>query len=252
MRYNVKYDSKKIKESRKYLKWIYDQMPGTKGCLENIAKDPKDGGCEAWCCSSQFPSAWYVEFLYSWNYVIKNWNNDKIISLIERSLRNYLFASKTRGCVFWDKTTKQCSQHESRGYNCRVYGVEPEEEFNDRLVRLKVIYPNLKSQCNLVSTEDGKIVTKEDTKKWWNRLQSIENSIGVTAKYMHDGPDGSYRAYHDHILLHLFDDELMSKLTEIRTTGNPIQKESCIRNILETLKDYVTKKIEDQNKEMSS
>ena len=239
-RYNVKNDIKKIAKSRKNLKWIYDQMPETFGCLDNISKET--GGCESWCCAEQFPSVWYVEFLYSWNYVVHNWNDQKILSLIEKSLRNYLFPKPERSCVFWDKDSKMCSQHNYRGYNCRIYGIEPEEDFNKRLVKLKVIYPNIKNQCNLVSTTNGEKVEEKDIKFWWDHLKNTEASIGVLYKDMHDGHGGSYRSYHDHILLHLFDDATMEFLSNTRTDGDPMQKETAIRRMLLGLQNFLNRK----------
>lgn len=235
MRYNVQQDAKRLKESREDLKWLYEQMPQTKGCVENINKPESEGGCGAWCCLMQSPSLWYVEFLNTWNYIVHNWSDKEIIALIERSLRKYLFPNKEKGCVFWDHKSKLCSQHETRPYACRIYGVEPEQEFNDRLIRLKVLYPDSKPQCNLVSTVNGEEITPKHTKKWWTRLKGLEASIGVTENIMHDGDGGSYRHYHDHVLLHMFEDDLMAHLTEIRVSGDPMQKESCIRNVINTM-----------------
>lgn len=246
MRYGVKQDSKKFGEARDTLDWLYHSMPETKGCKEHIGKPKEQGGCGAWCCETQNPSLWYVEFLNTWNYVVHNWTDDEVVRLIERALRTYIFASNTKGCVFWDRDSKLCMQHETRPYNCRTYGIEPQEEFNARLVKLKVLYPDAREQCNLVSTVDGRPVTPKQTKKWWTRLRSVEAGIGVKMSDMHDGVGGSYRTYHDHILLHLFDDNLMSHLYEIRIGGDPMQKESCIRNVLQTMRDYAAQKAEER------
>lgn len=237
MRYNVKLDHKKILNSRKNLQWLYDQMPETTGCMENIAKG-KDG-CGSICCETQFPSVWYVEFLNSWNYIIHNWTDQQIISIIEKSLRNYLYPKPERSCVFWNKETKMCNQHEHRCYACRIYGIEPEEEFNERFVRLKVIYPHIRQQCNLVKTSDNSVVSKENTKYWWSHLKNFESVIGVPYNLMNDNDGGSYRSYHDHILMHLFDDATMELLSNTRLDGDPIQKETCIRRMLSGLSDYI-------------
>ncbi len=210
-------------------------MPETYGCLESISKED---GCGSWCCEKQFPSVWYVEFLNSWNYIVNNWNDVQIKELIERSLRNYLYPKPERGCVFWNKDTKMCNQHEHRSYNCMIYGIEPEENFNERLVKLKVLYPHTKNQCNLVKTVDEIKVDSKKIEYWWNLLKNTELSIGVSQDLMHDNYGGSYRSYHDHILLHLFDDSHMEMLSNVREYGDPIQKETCIRNMINVLSNY--------------
>jgi Fe-S-cluster containining protein len=241
MRYGVVHDNTKMSKAREKLRDLYKKMPSTKGCLENNSKPESEGGCGSWCCEQQSPSVWYVEFLNAWNNITQNWTDEQVVGLIERSLRNYLFPNKTRGCVFWDKESKLCQHHNVRPYNCRIYGIEPEEEFNDRLVRLKVIYPNAKNQCNLVSTENGQPVTSKHIKQWWASLKGIEVSIGVPLESLHDNMEGSYRHYHDHILLHMFDDDLMEKLSILRVEGDPMQKEMCIRSVLDGLVEFSKK-----------
>ena len=248
MRYGAVHDKVKLAKSRERLRDLYSQMPSTKGCLENNSKPESEGGCGSWCCREQSPSVWYVEFLNAWNNIAQNWTNQQVLDLVEKSLRNYLFPNKTRGCVFWDKESKLCGHHNVRPYNCRVYGVEPEQEFNDRLVRLKVIYPNAKNQCDLVSTESGAPVTEKQTKRWWASLKGAELFIGVPLNLLHDNMDGSYRHYHDHVLLHLFDDHLMEQLTSIRVEGDPMQKEMCIRSVLNGLVDFSNKYDSEQQK----
>ena len=115
MMYGVKKDSKKIKDSIVSLNILYNKIPKTKGCLENIVKE---NGCKAWCCHSQNPQVLYVEFLNTWNTVIKTWNDERLESLIEKCLRKYLFPDNDKGCIFIDPDTHKCVQHESRPFNC--------------------------------------------------------------------------------------------------------------------------------------
>ncbi len=217
------------------LSWIYSQIPETTGCLENINKTD---GCGSWCCS-QSPQVLYVEFLYAWNHISKNWTDDQIISLILKSLKAYLFDASD-GCVFWDKENNLCGHHDSRCFNCRVYGIIPEEEFKPRYERLKILYPETRNQCDLVSTKNGKAVTKRDTDQWWRDINNAEMSIGIDKKFIHDGFGGTYRRYYEHVLLHILQENDMELLSEVRVSGSEKDKENLLNLISNNLNLYVS------------
>jgi Fe-S-cluster containining protein len=236
--YDAKTDAKTQRKVREDLKWLYSQIPETKGCMECINKPFKEGGCGAWCCELQTPQVLYCEFLNTWNYVLHNWTDKEITALIGRCLRSYLFGRREKGCVIWDKQTKLCMQHDTRPYNCRVYGITPDEEFKPRYERLKVIYPHTRPQCDKVSTVSGQPVTVADTTKWWGQLNGIEVQMGVDPKRVNDEPDGSYRTYHDHILLHILGKEGLTSLAQIRQEGDLITKENTYRNVMKAVENF--------------
>lgn len=212
-------------------------MPETKGCMEHNTLPKEEGGCASWCCQRQSPSALYSEFLYSWNYVVNNWEADDIVELVKRSLKNYFSNLPSKGCVFFNKEDKLCMQHEQRCYNCRIYGITPEEEFKPRYERLKVLYQNIpgafiRDQCGLVETVDGKNVTTQDTNRWWNELKEIEISIGVKENEINDNMGGTYRTYHDHILLEICDDKTMEHLQTARQHATLQEKNEIVNTII--------------------
>ena len=183
-------------------------------------------------CKLMNPSVLYIEFLNSWNHVVSNWPDKKIGDLIEKSLRNYLFDQKIKGCVFFDNESNMCSHHDHRPYSCRAYGIVPDEEFKPRYERLKVIYPDVPYQCNLVETEDGSKVTTKDTDFWWKEVLQAEKAIGIKNEYINDESHGSYRTYHDHILIHLFGEENLEKLSLARINLNKEEKEKVIQQMM--------------------
>lgn len=233
--YGVKKDAKKIKESIVSLNVLYNKIPKTKGCLENITKE---NGCKAWCCHSQNPQVLYVEFLNTWNTVIKTWHDERFESLIEKCLRKYLFPEDDKGCIFIDSDTHKCLQHESRPFNCRIYGIIPDEEFKPRYERLKVIYPDTREQCNLVSTIDGEKITVKHTENWWLEANAIEMSIGVSKELINDSSQGSYRTYHDHFLIQMLGEQGMEQISNLRVNGTKENKEITISNIMSAIKKY--------------
>jgi len=229
---------KQVNRAFSQLNALYNSLPDTKGCMENIDKPQSEGGCGGWCCQIQNPHVLYVEFLNSWHYILKNWEWHKVANLIEASLRNYLSKRATKGCVFFDMEKKLCSQHKTRPLACRVYGIEPEEEFKPKFERLKVLYQNeptadIRDQCGLVSTVDGTKVTRKMTQDWWNKLVEIEKEMGVKKAHINDKTGGTYHTYHDHVLLHVMPDVVMKQVQILRLHGKDEEKEIAIHGIME-------------------
>ena len=95
-----------------------------------------------------------------------------------------------------------------------------------------VIGAVVKDQCDLISVCDEKDVTKEDTDKWFKYLVKIEESIGIPSDKTHDGIGGSYRTFHDHLLLYLIPDEIMFQLQGLRLTGNVNEQLLAVDNFM--------------------
>lgn len=199
--------------------------------MKNIAKE---GGCGAWCCEHQTPSLFYSEFLYAWNRVENSWPKDRKIKLILRSVEAYFSSKPTKGCIFWDRETKFCTIHETRPYNCRTYGQIPDEEFKPRVHRLKVLYADnpeavIRDQCDLVTSP--KPPTKKELDDWFAELTFIEGDIGIPKSLMNDGDGGSYRQFHDHVLLKTCSDELLYHMSELRASGSDNDKKAFINQL---------------------
>ena len=239
----------RLADSRKLLEWIYAKIPATKGCMENIAKPASEGGCGAWCCQTQQPQVLYAEFMNTLHHVKTNWSYDKFVGLVELAMRAYLFEEHRKGCIFWDKESLMCSQHNTRPYNCRIYGIVPEEEFTPRYERLKVLYPDTRNQCNLVSTVNGKTVTKTDTDAWWKMMENAEKGLGIKPQDISDNFGGSYRTYYEHLLLETMGEDGMVMLSHMRVHGSNEEKEAIIQQAVAGLRSFVHErtKSEDNN-----
>jgi len=234
----IKTDSPKQKKACSKLHNIYNQIPDTEGCMDNIEK--KDG-CKGWCCMYQSPQLLYSEFLNLWHGIMKDWEVEDICDVIEKSLNNYVKGTTTKGCVFFDENTKMCRVHHKRPYNCRIYGITPEEEFAPRLARMKEAYKDvvdavIKDQCHLIKTADGKEVTAEDTDTWWDKLVEIERGIGIPKDNVNDDMGGSYRTPHDHVLLYMLPDAIMQKLQEIRFIDNYEEKMGIVKQYMDAVR----------------
>lgn len=221
------------KKLRKELKRLYESIPETEGCLANINKD---GGCGAWCCEHQTPNVMYAEFLNTMNAIEHTWKEDDIISLVVRCVEAYFNNNPTKGCVFWDRQSKQCLQHQTRPFNCRVYGQTPDEEFKPRFEKLKVLYaenPNavIREQCNLVKSI-GKTPTTEDTAAWFHDLKMTEMEGGIHPDQINANQGGSYLTYHDHILIRLCTTKLIEDMTVLKISGNKEKQDRFIRQLV--------------------
>ncbi|KKK78060.1 hypothetical protein LCGC14_2847320, partial [marine sediment metagenome] len=75
-------------------------------------------------------------------------------------------------------------------------------------------------KCTLVSCEEE--ITPEMESKWFLHVRKSEERIGIPAEVIdrHDLGGGSYRTFHDHLLLEFFGEDLLSILTQARMTNS--------------------------------
>jgi len=227
--------------ARKKLERVYKLIPETTGCLDNINKE---GGCEGVCCKFQSPQVLYVEFLNAWDHILKIWSAEDIIDIVSLSLKTYLSNKPTKGCIFWNPDTKQCRQYETRCLSCRLYSIVPEEEFHARYEQVKEMLKDkpdaiIMPQCDLVKTVDGRDITTAQTDFWWDELIKIEMFIGVPRQSIHDRFGGSYRTYHDHLLIHLFIESIMQNLSTIRVNGTEEEKEKVVEKLTDHFRERI-------------
>ena len=224
---------------------IYNTIPDTKGCMENI--NSASTGCNAWCCFFQTPQFLYSEFLLIWDHISKNWDDDSICDLFEKCMLNAVDKIPSKACVFFDEKTCLCKIHEKRGLNCRIYAITPDEEFRPRYLRLKEEYKSIvgavaKPQCDLVSTCDGKKVTVKDTNRWWKDISEVEKLIGIPEDKITDSMGGSYRTPHDHILLYNMPENVLNSLAGIKEYDDEFDKKRMIKELIQVIRNVFKNK----------
>ncbi len=224
----------KFKQLEISINEIYESLPGTIGCMQSI--EDKTNSCGAWCCEEQNPSVWFCEFLNTLTSFVFRLDPSDFLKMTEMCLKKYLLIDKGNGCVFWDSDTKLCKQHETRPINCYFYGVTPQEDFEPRYERLKVLNNEVKSQCDRISLEDGcKYMSKELIDVSFDKIKKIERKIGVPEQFLNDDQGGSYRSYPEHILLWLLGEDQMCNLSVIRSSSPILEKKKLIATICENL-----------------
>lgn len=234
--YNVDTSDSSIRGPIVSLNILYDEMPRTSGCEKCHEVNGDDA---AWCCRTMSPSMYYIEFLNVWKDVQK-WSKEKKTKVIVKSIKNHLIGDLNKGCVFWDN---QCSAYDNRPLACRLYAVIPEEGWDARVKTLKSRYGEdlkIRPQCNLVTPE--KPITKQDEDKWFNHTSKCESRIGVSQQVInaHDDPNGSYRTFHDHILMELFEEDFLTQLSTLRLTNPSAQ---AVDEFVAVLMSYLENKI---------
>jgi len=155
---------------------------------------------------------------------------------------NYIKGLTTKGCIFFDTEKYTCKIHNYRPLSCFLYGITPDEEFKPRFEKIKKEYKGVlgaivKEQCNLIKTKDDKPVTMDDTNKWFEELNEIEKIFGIERHKISDGPGGSYRTFHDHILLFMVPDSIMKELQDLRMTGEPGKSIIAVHEFISIMKN---------------
>lgn len=215
--YGARTDADTIDAPLVSLNILYEGMPETTGC--NKCQEV-NGDNAYWCCKTQSPSMHYIEFLRAWREV-QSWDKSKKANVVISCIRNYLSNESNKGCVFYDCG---CTIYEDRPFACRMYGIVPEENWNKRWDSLKDRDGDKFSavpQCDLVSTVDNKPVSADSENKWFAHIVKTEERIGVSkiAIRLHDEPGGSYRTFHDHILMEIFPSQTLDILTQVKLTN---------------------------------
>jgi len=177
------------------LEELYAKLPETKGCTS----------CGK-CCKVQCPNMYYIEFLHILTYMQDNFDKPTVDGIFSKSFQNAISLAQDKQCPFLDDKNK-CMIYEVRHYNCRVYGIIPKGEYQDRVKqakkRLGVENISLEKQCDKVSI-DGEGSNK-GLNDIFEQLKQLEEEIGVS-KNMVRLIGGSYLTFHDMLILHFFHD----------------------------------------------
>lgn len=223
-----KNSKKKIKKLIKQLETVYENIPSTTGCIENIKT------CQAWCCKENNPHVFYIEFMNIWKHVTENFSNQQFLQLIKNAIKNHISLDVKKQCVFFNEENLNCNCHKKRPFACHTYGITPEEEFNEKLYSLRVIYPNesFRNQCNLVKCD--KKVFVSHTNKWWNDIKKIEIKVSNNIK---DELEGSYKTLHDYIVFQCFNENEIDLFQKIKKDFNTEQKKIFLEDFMKELQN---------------
>lgn len=236
--YNIDQSKVKVAGPLASLKVLYEGMPQTSGCEQCKSIN---GDNFNWCCLTQYPSLYYAEFLYLWQEIQEKWTKEHKKQLLLRAIRCYLDNSVTKGCVCYDEG---CQVYNNRPFACRIYGVIPQKNWEERWKQLKKRQGKqfqAKPQCNLVKSETP--ITSEMEDKWFVHSRQCEERIGIAPNIIkqHDLAGGSYRAMHDHILLEMLGEDHLVTLSDVRMTNPSKDDIDLTIRMIENVIDVKTK-----------
>ena len=183
--------------------------------------------CE--CCKVAMPQINYSEFLQIATTVWKTKTHDEILKIICKSLE-YFFRyeyekwgeeSLIKPCMFLGENDR-CTIYEDRPLNCRLYGLWPEEVYNERVDKFAKAYEKhglkrenlpLNKQCPLVKRNNNeKELTKEIIDELFEKLDNLDKQTGNFSNLQIKQKE-NYRTFHDWLLLAILGEDWLSKLT---------------------------------------
>lgn len=192
---------------------IYDSMPKTSGCE---SCQSVNGDNAMWCCQLNNPSMYYIEFINVWKEVQTSWDKGLKIELILRAVKNYLSNSLNKPCIFFQNG---CKIYSYRPSQCRLYGIIPNDSWQKRIDSIVEKFGtchHVRSQCDLVTTQDH--MNSDVENDIFNKIRAYEYETGVSASSImkHDDYEGSYRTFHDHLLLEILPESALEMMSKYR------------------------------------
>jgi len=198
-------------------------------------------------CMIQTPQLLYSEFLLIWQYISSQWNDSRVCDLLESCMLNAVNPIPSKQCVFFDEDLCMCKCHDVRPYNCRIYGITPDEVFEPRYEKLKeeykvIVGAIIKPQCDLVSVCDNTEITVKDIDRWWDKIIKVERYLGIPKDMINDSMGGSYRSPHDHILLYNMPDNVLNALAGIKLYDSEFDKKKAITELIQVIRNVFKSK----------
>jgi len=160
------------------------------------------------CCHVACPQMNYSEFLVIVNYIYDSFPKETRVNILKKSIE-YFFSSKiVKPCPLL--VNKFCSCYKVRPLSCQMYGLWPDDMYNDRVEKfeqvsgLKKEEIPLNTQCEYVKRVDDSVpLTKEIIEAMYLALNELDAQVGdftkeqVEKKY-------NQRTWHDWFMVNVF------------------------------------------------
>lgn len=209
------------------------------------------GKCE--CCKVAMPQMNYSEFIQLINDVWSTTSKSDKIEMICTSVDYFFynefdkFGLKTlvKPCMLLSKEGK-CKYYESRPLNCRLYGLWPEDTYAARVDKFEKAYEGvlkrkeipLNTQCPYVKrVDESKKLDAETINYLFAQLDLLDVDIGRFSELRIKNRE-NYRTFHDWLLLKVFGEDWLIKLTTFMLAAN----KDIILDQIKALKDVIRQK----------
>jgi Fe-S-cluster containining protein len=188
-----------------------------------------------YCCKCGCPHMRVSEFAVLFESFLAD-NQSKAVRLhvYKGCMRNFLSNATEKPCPLLSEESK-CLAYEHRPFNCRIYGMIDKKEYRKRVDKARKERGDeeeipMEKQCRKVKLVDEKaqVLTSDESDSCMRRLCLIDKvafSIG-------EGGYAGYRTLHDWVILRIFGEEKLSKLSEFRVKATEetlaaMQKTMC-------------------------
>ena len=219
------------------------------------------GSCT--CCKVAMPQMNYSEFSQLINEIWDNSSKSEKIEMICNSVEYFFrnefekwgMESLVKPCMLLAEDGK-CKYYESRPLNCRLYGLWPEKSYTERVDKFEKAYEGmlkrselpLNTQCPYVKrVDDSKELTIDVINNLFAQLDVLDAQIGGFSSLRVQNRE-NYRTLHDFLLLKIFGEDWLIKLTTFVLAAN---KETMIDQI-EAIKEVIRKNFDNLEKTLKS
>lgn len=210
--------------------------------------------CKCTCCLTTCPSMNFSEFIQIITEAWKSWTKDDKTELICTSIE-YFFKNEfekwgiqtlVKPCMLLDKSTGLCKCYEDRPLSCRLFGIWPKDEYERRVSKFVKAYSKyglikedlpLYFQCPLVERNNkDKELTLEIINGLYKKLDLLDKNISDFSD-LQISQKHNYRSFHDWLLLKVFGEDWLSKLTAFMMSANKEQLEDQIEQINKAVRE---------------
>jgi len=210
------------------------------------------------CCKTAMPSINYSEFQQIITVLWNKLSKDEKINLICKSVE-YFFKNEykkwgmdtlMKPCALLDEKGL-CVAYGDRPLNCRLYGLWPQDEYNQRVDKFEKAYEQfglkrselpLNTQCPNVKRIDESVpLTIELINELFKKLDDLDKDVGEFTTLQVEQKE-NYRTIYDWLLLKVYGEEWMVMLTTFILAATREQMEDQIVKLKTAIMDAFSKK----------
>ena len=214
------------------------------------------------CCRVAMPQMNYSEFVQIATKVWQEKKNVEILDIICKSLEyffRYDYAkwgkdALVKPCMLLNEEGL-CTVYEDRPLSCRMYGLWPEDMYNERVDKFAAAYKQkyglereelpLATQCPLVKRQDeDSSLDREVIEGLYKQLDDLDKTTGNFSNAQIRQRE-NYRTFHDWLLLKILGEEWLSQLTTFILAANRETMDDQIKALKEVIRDNFKDKIPD-------
>jgi len=170
------------------------------------------------CCHIACPQMNYSEFLVILDRIYNHFPKETRLYILKKSIKYFFSQSIVKPCPLLDN--KRCSCYLDRPLSCRIYGLWPEDVYEERVTRFMSVTGMkreeipLNTQCKYVKrVDDSKPLTKEIIEGLYQALNDIDISV---ERYTQEQVDKKYnqRTFHDWFVVTVFGEDNIADMSK--------------------------------------